>query len=147
LDGVPSHKGIQDDADTAPFHESDEMLGETAGYLVDLDKYTRRLENEALTLFSEIKDATGAACLHLPCCLQLERENSALRYCVRELEQGLGCANATLLQSERERVDTREELLHVKEDLRQITVSQSQLIDKLQSKDNLLTVCAHRLSR
>jgi hypothetical protein len=34
-------------------------LVETANYLVDLDKYARRLENESLTLFHEIKDATG----------------------------------------------------------------------------------------
>jgi hypothetical protein len=42
-------------------------------------------------------------------------------------------------------VDTREELLHVKEDLRRLTVSQNRLKDKLKLKDDLLTVRAHRL--
>jgi archaellum component FlaC len=42
-------------------------------------------------------------------------------------------------------VETREELLYVKEDLRKMTASQSQLRDKLQSKDDLLTVRAHQL--
>jgi uncharacterized protein (UPF0216 family) len=125
VDGVPSHERIQDDVDTAPFHESDETLVETASYLVDLDKYTHRLENETLTLFSEIKDATSEARLHLPCCLELERENHALRYHVRQLEQGVNCVNTMLLQAVRERVDTREELLHIKEDLRRMTMSQS----------------------
>jgi hypothetical protein len=46
VDGVPSHKGIQDDVDTAPFRESDETLVDTASYLVDFDKYVRRLEDE-----------------------------------------------------------------------------------------------------
>jgi hypothetical protein len=66
VDGVPSHEGIQDDVDAAPFGESDETLEETTSYLVDLNKYARRLENESLTLFREIKDATGEARLHLP---------------------------------------------------------------------------------
>jgi hypothetical protein len=39
VDGVPSHEGIQDDVDAAPFCEFDETLVETASYLVDLDKY------------------------------------------------------------------------------------------------------------
>jgi hypothetical protein len=51
VDGVPSHEGIQDDVDTAPFRESDEALVETASYLVDLDKDARRLEDESRTLF------------------------------------------------------------------------------------------------
>jgi hypothetical protein len=37
-------------------------------------------------------------------------------------------------------VDTWEELLHVREDLRRLTVSQNRLKDRLQSKDNKLTV-------
>jgi hypothetical protein len=45
MDGVPSHEGIQDNVDTAPFRKSDETLVETASYLVDLDKYARRLED------------------------------------------------------------------------------------------------------
>jgi hypothetical protein len=59
VDGVPSHEGIQNNVDIAPFHESDETLVEITNYLVDLDKYARRLENESPTLFREIKDATG----------------------------------------------------------------------------------------
>jgi hypothetical protein len=51
VDGVPSYEGIQDDVDAAPFCESDETLVETASYLVDLDKYARRLEDESRTLF------------------------------------------------------------------------------------------------
>jgi hypothetical protein len=73
------------------------------------------------------------------------RENSALRYRVRQLEQSLDRATTVLLQSERERVDTREELLHVKEDLRRLTVSQNRLKDRLRCKDDLLTVRAHLL--
>jgi hypothetical protein len=42
-------------------------------------------------------------------------------------------------------VDTREEMLHVKEDLRGLTASQNRLKDKLQLKDDLLTVHAHLL--
>jgi hypothetical protein len=42
-------------------------------------------------------------------------------------------------------VDTREELLHVKEDLRRLTESQNRLKDRLQRKDDLLTVRAHLL--
>jgi hypothetical protein len=49
VDGVPSYEGIQDDVDAAPFRESDETLVETASYLVDLDKYARRLEDESRT--------------------------------------------------------------------------------------------------
>jgi hypothetical protein len=33
-------------------------LVETASYLVDLDKYARRLEDESRTLFGQIRDAT-----------------------------------------------------------------------------------------
>jgi hypothetical protein len=33
VDGVPSHEGIQDDVDTAPFRETDETLVETTRYL------------------------------------------------------------------------------------------------------------------
>jgi acetone carboxylase gamma subunit len=42
-------------------------------------------------------------------------------------------------------VDTREELLHVKEDLRRLTASPNRLKDRLQRKDDLLTVRAHLL--
>jgi hypothetical protein len=42
-------------------------------------------------------------------------------------------------------VDTREEMLHIKEDLRRLTTSQNRLKDKLQRKDDLLTVRAHLL--
>jgi hypothetical protein len=45
------HEVIQDDVDTAPFCETDETLVETASYLIDLDKYARRLEDESRTLF------------------------------------------------------------------------------------------------
>jgi hypothetical protein len=41
-------------------------------------------------------------------------------------------------------VDTREELLHVREDLRRLTMSQNKLKDRLQSKD-MLAVRAHLL--
>jgi hypothetical protein len=58
VDGVPSHEGIQDDVDAAPFCETDETLVETTNYLVDLDKYARRLEDESRTLFGHIRDAT-----------------------------------------------------------------------------------------
>jgi hypothetical protein len=43
-------------------------------------------------------------------------------------------------------VDTREEMLHIKEDLRRLTVSQNRLKDKLERNDDLLTVRAHLLS-
>jgi hypothetical protein len=49
------------------------------------------------------------------------------------------------LQSERECVDTHKELLHVREDLRRLTASQNRLKDRLQRKDDLLTVRAHLL--
>jgi hypothetical protein len=39
----------------------------------------------------------------------LEREISALRYRVLQLEQGISCANTALLQAEREHVDTLKE--------------------------------------
>jgi hypothetical protein len=42
-------------------------------------------------------------------------------------------------------VDTHEELLHVREDLRRLTASQNRLKDRLQSKDDILTVHAHLL--
>jgi hypothetical protein len=74
-----------------------------------------------------------------------EREQR-VRYRVRQLEQSLDCATTVLLQSERERVDTSEELLHIKEDLRGLSASQNRLKDRLQRKDDLLTVCAHLLS-
>jgi hypothetical protein len=145
VDRVPSYEGIQDDIDAAPFRESDETLVETASYLVDLDKYARRLEDESRTLFSQIRDATIDARQYQPRCVQLERENSALCYRVRQLEQSLDRATTVLLQSERERVDTHEEMLHVKEDLRRLTASQNRLKDKLERKDDLLTVRAHLL--
>jgi hypothetical protein len=68
-----------------------------------------------------------------------------LRICVRQLEQSLDRTTTVLLQSEKECVDTREELLHVREDLRRLTVSQNRLKDRLQCKDDLLTVRAHLL--
>jgi flagellar motility protein MotE (MotC chaperone) len=145
VDGVPSYEGIQDDVDAAPFRESNETLVETASYLVNLDKYAHRLEDESRTLFGQIRDATVDARQYQPRCVQLERENSALRYRVRQLEQSLDRATTVLLQSERERVDTREEMLHVKEDLRRLTASQNRLKDKLERKDDLLTVRAHLL--
>jgi hypothetical protein len=77
---VPLHEGIQDDVNTAPFRESDETLVETTSYLVDLDKYARRLEDESRTLFDQIIDATVDARHYQPRCVQLDRENSALRY-------------------------------------------------------------------
>jgi acetone carboxylase gamma subunit len=42
-------------------------------------------------------------------------------------------------------VDTREKMLHIKEDLRRLTTSQNRLKDKLQRKDDLRTVRAHLL--
>jgi hypothetical protein len=78
VDGVPSYEGIQDDVDAAPFREFDETLVETASYLVDLDKYARRLEDESRTLFGQIRDATVDVSQFQPRCVQLERENSAL---------------------------------------------------------------------
>jgi hypothetical protein len=42
-------------------------------------------------------------------------------------------------------VDTREELLYIKEDLRKMTTSQNRLKDRLQSKDDMLTVHVHLL--
>jgi hypothetical protein len=58
VDGVLSPKGIHDDVDAAPFRETDETLVEMTSYLVDLDKYARRLEDESRTLFGQIRDAT-----------------------------------------------------------------------------------------
>jgi hypothetical protein len=65
-----------------------------------------------------------------------------LRYRVHQLEQSLDRATAVLLQYERERVDTSEKILHVKEDLRRLTASQNRLKDKFQRKDDLLKVRA-----
>jgi hypothetical protein len=145
VDGVPSHEGIQDDVDAAPFRETDETLVETARYLVDLDNYALRLEDESRTLFGQIRDATVDARQYQPRCVQLERENNALRYRVRQLEQSLDRSTTVLLQSERKHVDAREELLHIREDLRRLTASQNRLKDRLQSKNNMLTVRAHLL--
>jgi hypothetical protein len=145
VDGVPSHEGIQDDVDAAPFSETDETLVETVNYLVDLDKYACCLEDESWTLFDKIRDATVDTHQYQPRCVPLQRENSTLRLRVRQLEQSLDHSTTVLLQSERERVDTREELLHIREDLRRLTVSQNRLKDRLQSKDNLLIVRAHLL--
>jgi hypothetical protein len=75
VDGVPSYEGIQDDVDAAPFREFDETLVETASYLVDLDKYTRLLEDESRTLFGQVRDATVDSLQYQPRCVQLEREN------------------------------------------------------------------------
>jgi hypothetical protein len=63
------HEGIQDDVDTAPFRESDETLVEIASYLVVLDKYTHRLEDESRTLFGKIRDAIVEARQYQPHCL------------------------------------------------------------------------------
>jgi hypothetical protein len=93
-----------------------------ASYLVDLDKYARRLEDESSTLFGQIRDATVDACQYQLRCVQLG-ERTALRYHVRQLEQSLDRATTVLLQSERERVDTREEMLHIKEDLCRLKAS------------------------
>jgi hypothetical protein len=43
-------------------------------------------------------------------------------------------------------VDTQEEMLHAKEDLRRLTASQNRLKDKLERKDGLLMVRAHLLA-
>jgi hypothetical protein len=85
-DGVPSHEGIQDDVDNTPLRESDETLVEMASYFIDLDKYVRRLEDELRTLSSQIRDATVNTRQYQPRCVQLERENSTLRYRIRQLE-------------------------------------------------------------
>jgi hypothetical protein len=42
-------------------------------------------------------------------------------------------------------VDTHEEMLHIKEDCRGLTASQNRLKDKLERKDDMLTVRAHLL--
>jgi exonuclease VII large subunit len=118
---------------------------ETASYLVDLDKYACRLEDESRTLYGQVRDATINALQYQPRCAELERENTALHHRVRQLELSLDRATTVLLQSERERVDTREEMLHTKEDLRRLTASQNRLKDKLERKDDLLTVRAHLL--
>jgi hypothetical protein len=102
VDGVPSHEGIWDDIDAAPFRETNQTLVETASYLVDLDTYTRRREGESRTLFGQIRDATLDARQYQPRCVQLERENSALCYRVRQLKQSLDRATIVLLQFERE---------------------------------------------
>jgi hypothetical protein len=69
VDGVPSHEGIQDNVDVAPFSETDETLVETASYLVDIDKYARRLEDESRTLFGKIRDSTVDALQYQPRCV------------------------------------------------------------------------------
>jgi hypothetical protein len=145
VDDVPSHEGIQDDVDATPFRESDETLVETTSYLVKLDKYARRLEDKSRNLFGEIRDAIVEARQYHSRCLKLERENNALCHRVRQFEHGLNHATTILLQSEREHVDTREELLHIREDLRRMTTSQNRLKDRFQSKDDMLTVRAHLL--
>jgi hypothetical protein len=78
-DGVPSHEGIQDDVDNTPFRESDETLVEMASYFVGL-------EDELRTLSIQIIDATVNTRQYQPRCVQLERENSTLRYRIRQLE-------------------------------------------------------------
>jgi hypothetical protein len=123
VDGVPSHEGIQDDVDAAPFRETDETLVETTSYLVDHEQYAHHLEDESQTILCQIRDTTVDACQYQSRCVQLERENSALRSRIRQLEQSLDRSTIVLLQSERECVDTHEELLHVREDLRRLTMS------------------------
>jgi hypothetical protein len=145
VDGVPSYEGIQDDVDAAPFRESDETPVETASYLVDLDKYAHRLEDESRTLYGQVRDATIGTLQYQPRYAELERENSALRHRVRQLELSLDRATTVLRKSERERVDTREEMLHAKEDIRRLTASRNRLKDKLERKNDLLTVRAHLL--
>jgi hypothetical protein len=76
-------------------------LVETARYMVDLDMYACCLEDESCTRFGQIRDPTVDARQYQPRCVQLERENSALRYCVHQLEQSLDRVTAVLLQSER----------------------------------------------
>jgi hypothetical protein len=73
------------------------------------------------------------------------RERTPPYATVFQLELSLDRATTVLLQSERERVDTPEEMLHAKEDLRRLTASQNRLKDKLERKDDLLTVRAHLL--
>jgi hypothetical protein len=70
---------------------------ERASYLVDHDKYTRCLEDESRTLFVKIRDSTVDAHQYQPRCLQLERENSALRLRVHQLEQSLDRSTTVLL--------------------------------------------------
>jgi hypothetical protein len=70
---------------------------ETASYLVDLDKYARRLEDESRTLFDQVRDTTVDALHYQPRCAELERENSALRHRVRHLELSLDRATTVLL--------------------------------------------------
>jgi hypothetical protein len=62
------------------------------------------LEDESRTLFGQIRDATVDTRQYQLRCVQLEREreNSALRYRVRQLEQSLDRATTVLLQFERE---------------------------------------------
>jgi hypothetical protein len=69
LDGVPSHEGIHDDIDAAPFRETEETSVETTSYLVDLEKYARRLGDESRTLFGQIRDATVDARQYQSCCV------------------------------------------------------------------------------
>jgi hypothetical protein len=52
-------------------------LVEATSYLVDLDKYARRLEDESRTLFGQIRDATVDTHQYQPSCVQLERERIA----------------------------------------------------------------------
>jgi hypothetical protein len=48
---------------------------ETASYLVNIDKYTRRPEDESRTLFSQIRDATvDSRQYQPPLCSARERE-------------------------------------------------------------------------
>jgi hypothetical protein len=66
VDGVPSYEGIQNDVDAAPYREADETLVETASYLVDVDKYAHRLEDESRTLYGQVRDATIDALQYQP---------------------------------------------------------------------------------
>jgi hypothetical protein len=54
VDEVPSHEGIQDDVDAAPFREINETLVQIASYLVSLDKCAHRLEDESQILFGDM---------------------------------------------------------------------------------------------
>jgi hypothetical protein len=76
-------------------------------------------------------------------CSAGEREQRAR---IRQLEQRLDRSTTVLPQSKRERVDTREELLHMREDPCRLTMSQNGLKDRLQSKDDMLMVHTHLLS-
>jgi hypothetical protein len=144
VDGVPSYEGIQDDVDAAPFHESDETLVETASYLVDLDKYARRLEDESCTLYGQVKDATIDALQYQSRCAELEREQRLTPPCSPARAEPRPCNHCPAAVREGEGGHP-EGMLHAKEDFYRLTATQNRLKDKLERKDDLLMVCAHLL--